>query len=149
MEISLPTLPNDENDPTGKLKEKVSDVHVALTKNYVAIMRRNGTILKIDRSQFTTTGNKMSDPIELKWSTINVPVDAFYEDKREVNEIGLKWMFVADLVQFKLKPCLLQYDLNTDKEVACLNNYMGAFDDSAKYVLTPFFIPVTSVDPKT
>ena len=88
----------------------------------------------------------MKSRVELKWNTINLPVKEFYEDKSEVDEIGIKWMFVDDLVQFKLKPCLLQYDLKNDREVAVLNNYHGAFDDSSKFVLSPFFIPVTQFD---
>ena len=86
-------------------------------------MRRNGQILKIPREQLTVTGTKMKQETELTWSTINLPVAHFYEDKREVDEVGLKWMYVEDLVQFKLKPCLLQYNLQNDKEVNCLNNY--------------------------
>ena len=30
--------------------------------------------------------------------------------------------------------------------MACLNNYQGAFDDASKFVLSPFFIPVTTQD---
>lgn len=29
-----------------------------------------------------------------------------------------------------------------------MNNYIGAFDDSSKYVLSPFFIPITEYDTK-
>lgn len=55
-------------------------------------------------------------------------------------------MYVDDLVQFKLSICLIQYDLMKQREVACLNNYQGAFDDASKFVLSPFFIPVTTQD---
>lgn len=49
MDISLPMLPYDErNDPNGKYQEKVGDVHVDLTKNFIALIRRNGTIIKIN-----------------------------------------------------------------------------------------------------
>lgn len=53
----------------------------------------------------------MSETFELEWSSINLPVASFYDDKREVDEVGLKWMYVDDVVQYKLKSCLLQYDL--------------------------------------
>ena len=42
MDITLPMLPLDENDPDGKYQEKIGDVHVDLTKNFIAIIRRNG-----------------------------------------------------------------------------------------------------------
>ena len=43
MDITLPMLPYDEkNDPDGKYQEKIGDVHVDLTKNFIAIIRRNG-----------------------------------------------------------------------------------------------------------
>ena len=45
-----------------------------------------------------------------------------------------------------MKLCLIQYDMHKEREVSCLNNYQGAFDDSSKFVLSPFFIPVTNFD---
>ena len=120
-------------------------MHVDLTKNFVAIIRRNGLIIKIDHKQLTqSAGYEQKQAFELEWSTINLPIAKFYEDKSKVDEIGLKWMYVDDLVQFKLSICLIQYDLMKEREVACLNNYQGAFDDASKFVLSPFFIPVTT-----
>lgn len=70
-----------------------------MTKNFVAIMRRNGKILKLDKKQLTeNVQTSMEKSIELKWSPIHLPVAEFYEDKSKVDEIGLKWMFVDDLV---------------------------------------------------
>lgn len=46
------------------------------------------------------------------------------------------------MVQFKLKSCLIHFDLEKEHEIACLNNYQGAFDDPSKFVLTPFLQPV-------
>ena len=51
-------------------------------------------------------------------------------------------MYMKDLVQIKLQHCLLHYDLDDEKEVSCLNNYQGVFDNPQQFVLTPFFIPV-------
>ena len=32
-----------------------------------------------------------------------LPIRAYYEEKSEVDEIGIKWMNVQDVIQFKLK----------------------------------------------
>ena len=45
-----------------------------------------------------------------------------------------------------MKLCLIQYDLLKEREVACLNNYHGAFDDASRFVVSPFFIPITKYD---
>ena len=101
MDITLPMLPFDENDPegNGKYQEKIGDVHVDLTKNFIAIIRRNGKIIKIDRHQLTDkVGYERQQAFELKWSLVNLPIDKFIEDRSKVDEIGIKWMFVDDLV---------------------------------------------------
>jgi len=51
-------------------------------------------------------------------------------------------MYLKDLVQIKLKHCLMHYDLDSEKEVTCLNNYQDVFDNPQMFVLTPFLIPV-------
>ena len=57
-------------------------------------------------------------------------------------------MYVDDLIQIKLKSCLLHYDLVKKKEVESLNNYKGVFDKTPAFVLTPFFIPVSRMEKK-
>ena len=103
-------------------------------------MRRNGQIVQIPSDQLLDNARK--DTFVLESSPVDLPVGTFIEEKAEKDEIGLKWMYVDDLIQFKLKRCLIHYDLNTKKEVACLNNYQDIFDKPQQFVLTPFFIPV-------
>ncbi len=88
-------------------------------------MRRNGDIYKIEKESLIS-GAKHGD---LKAKKVNLPISDFYEDKSQVNEIGLKWMYLKDMVQIKLQHCLLHYDLDDEKEVSCLNNYQGVFDN--------------------
>lgn len=118
IEITLPSLEFQKEDAT--YVEKPEDIHVDLTKNYIVLMRRNGDILKIPKSQIL---DRDRQSFELEFSTVDLPIKEFYEEVNEVEEIGLKWMFVEDLVQFKLSSCLIQYDLMNNKEVAVLNNY--------------------------
>lgn len=78
---------------------------------------------------------------ELKTEMVNLPIGSFYKDKTNVNEIGIKWMYVDDLIQFKTSSCLIHYDLTKKKEVNSLNNYKNVFDNPQQFVLTPFYIP--------
>ena len=72
---------------------------------------------------------------------MQLPIAEFIEEQKNVDEIGLKWINKHDLVQFKLKQCLLLYDIHDETEITCLNNYEEAFDDPMNFVLTPFYIP--------
>lgn len=103
-------------------------------------MRRNGQIVEIPKSQLLDNARK--DTFVLESSPVDLPIASFIDENDDNEEIGLKWMYVDDLIQFKMKRCLIHYDLSTKKEVACLNNYQGVFDNPQQFVLTPFFIPV-------
>ena len=92
--IALPELEPEYGDP--KLREQPTDIHVDMTKNYIVVMRRNGTILKIPSQQLTDSDS--SENFVLDWSPVKLPISSFYDNKYEVDEIGLKWMFVNDLV---------------------------------------------------
>lgn len=107
MEITLPKLTINQNDSGDCLEEQAEDVHVELTKNYVVFLRRNGQILKTKREQFRLKGEQKSNSFDVKAEKINLPIAEFVEDKNKVDEVGLKWMFVDDLVQIKLKHCLI------------------------------------------
>ena len=75
---------------------------------------------------------------------MQLPIAEFIEDEKDRNEVGLKWINKHDFVQFKLKQCLLLYDIHDEREVTCLNNYEGAFDNPRHFILTPFHIPARS-----
>ena len=106
IKITVPRLEIKVDDKVYTEAEK--DIHVDLTKNYVVMMRRNGKIYKIPKAQIL---ERDKETFELEHSPVTIPIDYFYEDVEVVDEIGLKWMYVGDLVQFKLKSCLIQYDL--------------------------------------
>ena len=104
-----------------KMNETPAHIHVDITQNFIVVMRRNGDILKIKHSSLTDGIKGKETPLE--FTHVKLPVKEFYKDKSNVDEIGLKWMYVNDLVQFKLKTCQIHYDLEKDIEVTSLNNY--------------------------
>ena len=144
--IELPRLgKDDDNDELPE--EKVSDIHVELTETFIVLIRRNGEIIKIKRKKLPKDNLDFLEKKIIK--NVQLPIAGFIEDKNEIDEIGLKWINKHDLVQFKLKQCLLLYDIHDEKEITCLNNYEGTFDDPSHFILTPFYVPARKNDKST
>lgn len=76
--------------------EKIEDIHIEATKNFIVLMRRNGTTETIPISEILL--HPSESPSAIRSSPVKLPITQFYENKYDVDEIGLKWMYVDDLI---------------------------------------------------
>jgi len=84
-----------QHEYKGKMiEESVQDFHVDLTKDFVVFMRRCGEIFKIKLSKL----KKAEEKTDVQATKVSLPVQDFYKDKSERDEIGLKWMFLHNIV---------------------------------------------------
>lgn len=113
--------PNANNNNNEVYEEELSHIHAEITEHYIVVMRRSGITFKISRDQLDQQQD--IDKTKIQQQRVMLPIRAYYEEKSEVDEIGIKWMNVQDVIQFKLKQCLIHYDLNAEREIASLNNY--------------------------